>query len=37
MLKQVAKKIFDEYLVIFPWTDLAEKAECAYMGCGSDR
>lgn len=32
-----ARKAFDEYFAVFPWTELAAEAEAFDMGCGSGR
>jgi SAM-dependent methyltransferase len=37
MSDQEAKKVFEEYFSIFPWSELPENADGFDMGCGSGR
>jgi len=37
MTDSEAKKVFDEYFLIFPWLELPENSEGFDMGCGSGR
>ena len=37
MPEQEARKTFEEYFAVFPWSDLPENAEGFDMGCGSGR
>jgi SAM-dependent methyltransferase len=37
MPEQEAKKVFEEYFAVFPWSELPENAEGFDMGCGTGR